>query len=67
MSSVSHDKISPADKEQLAISYAAFVLSGAAVPVTADSLNAVLKASGVAVGANLVNAFAKTLKGKKVT
>jgi ribosomal protein L12E/L44/L45/RPP1/RPP2 len=67
MSSVSVDKISPSEKEQLAVSYAAFVLAGASVPVTAESLNAVIKASGVAVGANLVTAFAKTLKGKKVT
>jgi ribosomal protein L12E/L44/L45/RPP1/RPP2 len=67
MASVSHDKLSPAEKEQLAISYASFVISGSGSQVTADSLNAVIKASGLTVGANLVNAFAKTLKGKKAT
>ena len=67
MASVPADKLSPAERDQLAISYAAFVLSGAGAEVNADSLNAVLKASGVSVNANLVKAVAKALKGKNVT
>ena len=55
------------EKEQLAISYAAFVLSGVGAEVNATSLNAVLTASGVKVSAGLVNAVAKALKGKSVS
>lgn len=56
-----------AEKDQLAVSYAAFILSGAGAEVTADSLNAVLAAANVTVNATLVNAVAKALKGKNVT
>lgn len=56
-----------AEKEQLAVSYAAFVLSGAGAEVNAESLNAVLNAAGVKVNATLVNAVAKALKGRNVT
>lgn len=56
-----------AEKEQLAVSYAAFILSGAGAEITAESLNAVLHASGVAVNSTLVNAVAKALKGRSVT
>ncbi len=51
----------------MAISYAAFVLSGTGAQVTQDSLNAVIKAAGLTVSSGLVNAVAKTLKSKKVT
>jgi len=56
-----------AEKEQLAVSYAAFVLSGSGAEITADSLNAVLKAAGVPANPTLVNAVAKALKGRNVT
>lgn len=56
-----------AEKEQLAVSYAAFILSGAGAEVTADSLNAVLAAAQVTVNPTLVKAVAKALKGKSVT
>ncbi len=56
-----------AEKEQLAVSYAAFVLSGSGAEITADSLNAVLKAAAVTVSPTLVNAVAKALKGRNVT
>lgn len=56
-----------AEKEQLAVSYAAFVLSGSGADVTADSLNAVLHAAGVTANSTLVNAVAKALKGRHVT
>lgn len=67
MASIASDKLPQVEKEQLAVSYAAFVLSGAGAEVTADSLNAVLTASGVKVNSSLVNAFAKALKGKNIT
>ena len=66
MASVAVASLSAAEKEQLAISYAAFVLSGSGAQVTADSLSSVLKASGVNVSAGLLNAVAKALKGRNV-
>jgi ribosomal protein L12E/L44/L45/RPP1/RPP2 len=67
MASVAVSQLSPVEKEQLAISYAAFVLSGSGAQVTSDSLNAVLNASGVKVSSALVNAVAKALKTRNVT
>lgn len=67
MASVAVANLSPAEKEQLAVSYAAFVLSGSGAEVNAASLTAVLQASGVSVSAGLLNAVAKALKGRKVT
>jgi ribosomal protein L12E/L44/L45/RPP1/RPP2 len=67
MASVPVDKLPKAERDQLAISYAAFVLNGSGAEVNADSLNAVLKAAGVAADAGLVTAVAKALKGKKVS
>lgn len=67
MASVAVASLSPAEKEQLAVSYAAFVLSGSGAEVNAASLTAVLQASGVTVSAGLLNAVAKALKGRKVT
>lgn len=67
MASVSVDKLPPAEKEQLAVSYAAFVLEGAGAEITTDSLNAVIKAAGLKAENALVNAMAKALKGKKAS
>ena len=67
MASVPSDKLSTAERDQLAICYASFVLSGAGAEVNADSLNAVLKAAGISVNSVLVNAVAKALKGKSVS
>lgn len=67
MASVAADKLSPAEKEQLAVSYAAFVLGGQGAEVNAESLNAVLKAAAIDVSASLVAAFAKTLQGKDIS
>jgi len=55
------------EKEQLAISYAAFVLSGTGAEVNQASLTAVLQAAGVTVNAGLLNAVAKALKGRNVS
>lgn len=59
-------QLNAAEKEQLAVSYAAFVLSGQGAQVTADSINNVLKAAGLTASANLVKAFAKTLSTRDV-
>lgn len=56
-----------AEKDQLAVSYAAFILSGQGADVTSDSLNAVLSAAGLTSNATLVNAVAKALKGRNVS
>ena len=67
MASVAVDKLSAAEKDQLAVSYAAFILEGAGAEVNADSLNAVVKAAGLNANSVLVNAVAKALKGKKAS
>jgi ribosomal protein L12E/L44/L45/RPP1/RPP2 len=59
--------LSAVEKEQLAISYAAFVLSGSGAEVNQTTLNAVLAASGAKVSNGLVNAVAKALKGRSVS
>lgn len=59
-------QLNAAEKEQLAVSYAAFVLSGQGAQVTADSINNVLKAAGLTASAGLVKAFAKTLSTRNV-
>jgi ribosomal protein L12E/L44/L45/RPP1/RPP2 len=66
MASVAVSKLSQTEKEQLAISYAAFVLSGTGAEVNQASLSAVIKAAGVTVSAGLLNAVAKALKGRNV-
>jgi ribosomal protein L12E/L44/L45/RPP1/RPP2 len=66
MSSVAVAKLSATEKEQLAISYAAFVLSGTGAEVNQASLTAVIQAAGVTVSAGLLNAVAKALKGRNV-
>ena len=67
MASVAVDKLSTAEKEQLAVSYAAFVLNGQGAAVDADSLKAVLKAASVDVSSSLINAFAKTLQNRNIS
>ena len=60
-------QLSQAEKEQLAVSYASFILSSQGAEVNAESINNVLKAANVNASQSLVKAFAKTLSGKKVT
>lgn len=66
MASKPANQLSAAEKEQLAVSYAAFVLSGQGAQVTADSINNVLKAANLTASQNLVKAFAKTLASRDV-
>lgn len=67
MASVAVGQLSQTEKEQLAISYAAFVLSGTGAEVNQASLTAVIQASGVTVSSGLLNAVAKALKGRNVS
>lgn len=60
-------QLSAPEKEQLAVSYAAFVLSGQGAQVTAEAINSVLSAAGLTASVNLVKAFAKTLATRQVT
>ena len=59
-------QLSSAERDQLAISYAAFVLSGQGAQVNAESLKAVLKAANLNVSETLVKAVAKALTGRDV-
>ena len=67
MATVAANNLSAVEKEQLAISYAAFVLSGSGAEVNQESLNSVLKAANVTVSNALLGAVAKSLNGKDVT
>lgn len=60
-------ELSAAEKDQLAVSYASFVLSGQGAEINADSLSAVLKAANINVADNLVRAVGKALTGRNVT
>jgi large subunit ribosomal protein LP1 len=66
MASKPVNQLNAAEKEQLAVSYAAFVLSGQGAQVTADSINNVLKAANLTASQGLVKAFAKTLATRSV-
>ena len=66
MASKPANQISAGEKEQLAVSYAAFVLSGQGAAVTADNINNVLKAANLTASAALVKAFAKTLASRSI-
>ena len=67
MASKPANQLSAGEKEQLAVSYAAFVLSGQGAQVTADSINNVLKAANLTASQGLVKAFAKTLASRSVS
>jgi len=56
-----------AEKEQLAVSYAAFILSKQGAAITQESLNTVLAAAHQTVSANLVSAIVKALSGRQVS
>lgn len=66
MASKPANQLNAAEKEQLAVSYAAFVLSGQGAAVTADSINNVLKAANLTASAGLVKAFAKTFSTRGI-
>ena len=66
MASKPANQLNAAEKEQLAVSYAAFILSGQGAQVTVDSINNVLKAANLTASQGLVKAFAKTLSTRSV-
>jgi ribosomal protein L12E/L44/L45/RPP1/RPP2 len=66
MSATAVDKLSKAELQQLAISYAAFVLGDSGAKVNATSLQAVLDAAGVQVDKAWVTQFGKTLESRSI-
>ena len=60
-------QVSATEKEQLAVSYASFILSSQGADVTSDSIKAVLKAANLNASDSLIKAFAKTLSNRPVT
>lgn len=60
-------EISASEKEQLAVSYAAFVLSAQNADVNADSIKDVLKAANLNASESLIRAFSKLLANKSVS
>lgn len=67
MASKPANQLNATEKEQLAVSYAAFVLSGQGAQVTVDNINNVLKAANLTASTGLVKAFAKTLATRSVS
>jgi large subunit ribosomal protein LP1 len=66
MSATAVDKLSKTELQQLAISYAAFVLGDSGAKVNATSLQAVLDAAGVQVDKAWVTQFGKVLESKSI-
>ena len=66
MSSTSVDKLSPAEVQQLSLSYAAFLLADAGAKVNAQSLQGVLDAAGIKSEKLWIDLFAKTLASRPV-
>ncbi len=64
MSSVPFDKLSAGEVQQLAISYAAFVLGDAGAKINAANLQAVLDAAGVKVEKAWLTSFSKVLESR---
>lgn len=67
MSTIPANQLSAPQKEQLAVSYAAFVLSSQGAEVNAESINAVLKAANLTAAQGLVKAFSKLLATRNVS
>jgi ribosomal protein L12E/L44/L45/RPP1/RPP2 len=61
MASKPASQLSQGEKDQLATTYAVFVLSGQGVSITADKIKAVITAAGLAPNVNLIKKFVKTL------
>jgi ribosomal protein L12E/L44/L45/RPP1/RPP2 len=66
MSATAIDKLSKAELQQLALSYAAFVLGDSGAKINATSLQAVLDAAGVQVDKAWVGQFGKVLEGRPI-
>lgn len=66
MSSTAVDKLSKGEVQQLALSYAAFVLGSAGAKVDAGSLQSVLDAAGIQVDKAWVTQFGKILSSRPI-
>ena len=66
MSSTAVAKLSPAEVQQLSLSYAAFLLADAGAKVNAQALQTVLDAAGIKAEKLWVDLFAKTLATRPV-
>lgn len=66
MSSTPVDKLSKAEVQQLALSYAGFILGDAGAKVDAASLQAVLDAAGIQVEKAWVTQFGKILSSRPI-
>jgi ribosomal protein L12E/L44/L45/RPP1/RPP2 len=66
MSATPVDKLSKPELQQLALSYAAFVLGDSGAKVNASTLQAVLDAAGIKVEKAWVTAFGKTLESRPI-
>ena len=58
--------LTQAQKEELACTYAALILHDEGLAVTADKINTIIKAAGVAVQPFWPSLFEKTLSGKNL-
>merc|ERR1719375_2319919 len=56
--------MTPALKEELLLTYAAFILKDAEAAMTADNINKLIKSAGGKVDPVLPKLYAKTLEGK---
>merc|ERR1719160_28613 len=56
--------MTPAMKEELLLTYAAFILKDAEAAMTADNINKLIKSAGGKVDPVLPKLYAKTLEGK---
>ena len=60
-------KVTPAEKEELLVTFAALILNDDKAPITAENLNKLIKAAGAEVEPYWPKLFAKLLEGKDVT
>ena len=66
MATLSVDKLSPADKAQLACTYAALILHDEGIDVKADKIAKLVSAAGVAIEPYWPKLIAKALEGRSV-
>jgi len=60
-------KVTPAEKEELLVTFAALILNDDKAPITPENLNKLIKAAGAEVEPYWPKLFAKLLEGKDVT
>lgn len=64
MASVPVAELSPAQKDELVCTYSSLVLHDSEAEITAESMNAVIKAAGLSVEAYWTTLFSKMVAGK---